>query len=161
MKAEQVTKLYTKLTPHELAVLAFEALSRLDTKEIEVIASSIPREHYLCVHTDYQTRAVGLQNLVRIYGTEYWKNRALMMTALNAEDSPDGYKGFGVKFAEKLASLNSALIDVCQFFKVDIEAVKIQAQCKDEPTFNDYADSKLIEHYTELFTLSVRTYTQD
>ena len=84
-----------------------------------------------------------------------------MMTALHAEDSPEGYKGFGVKFAEKLASINSALIDVCQLFKVDIEAVKIQAQCRDEPTFNDYADSKLIEHYTELFTLSVRTYTQD
>ena len=50
MKAEQVNKLYSKLTPHELAVLAFEALSRLDTNEIEIIAGSIPRETYRCVH---------------------------------------------------------------------------------------------------------------
>jgi hypothetical protein len=160
MKVQQVNKLYTKLTPHELAALAFEALSRLDTDEIEIIADSIPREKYLCVHTDYRTRSAGLQNLVRIYGIEYWKNRALMM-ALHASVNPDGYEGLGVRFAAKLASMNSALIDVCQFFKVDIEAVKVQAQCKGEPTFNEYAESELIEKYTELFTLSVRTYTQN
>jgi hypothetical protein len=161
MKPSQVNKLFTKLTPHEQAVLAFEALSRHDINEIEIIVDSVPREKYLCVHTDYQTRAAGLQNLVRIYGTEYWKNRALMMMALHASDNPDGYEGLGVRFAAKLASMNSALIEVCQLFKVDIQAVKIQAQCKGEPTFNDYADSKLIEQYTELFTLSVMTYAQN
>jgi hypothetical protein len=60
-----------------------------------------------------------------------------------------------------MASMNSALVDVCQIFKVDIEAVKIQAQCKDAPTFDEYAESKLIEQFTELFTLSVMTYTQN
>ena len=84
-----------------------------------------------------------------------------MMMALHASDNPDGHEGLGVRFAAKLASMNSALIDVCQRFKVDIEAVKIQAQCKSEPNFNDYADSKLIEQFTELFTLSVMTYTQN
>ena len=84
-----------------------------------------------------------------------------MMMALHASDNPDGYEGLGVRFAAKLASMNSALIEVCQLFKVDIQAVKIQAQCKGEPTFNDYADSKLIEQYTELFTLSVMTYAQN
>jgi hypothetical protein len=126
MKVSQINKIYRGLSPDELAILAFEALSRLDTDDIENIVSNVPREEYRCVHNDYQTKAIGLQNLVRLYGISYWKHRALMMTALHANDDAGGYAQLAIRFASNIASMNSALIKVCQLFKVDSDAVKIE-----------------------------------
>lgn len=158
MKVSQINKLYRGLTPDELAVLAFEALSRLDTDDIENIVSNVPREQYRCVHNDYQTKAIGLQNLARLYGISYWKNRTLMMTALHATDDVDGYAQLAIRFASNIASMNSALIRVCALFKVDTDAVKIQADCLGEPTFDEYATTELVGQHLELLTLAVMTY---
>ena len=151
MKPEQVNKLYRKLTLHEQAALCLEASARRDRVDFDAIADSVPRVAYQCVHVDYSQRLTGLYNLAGHYGTMYWKNRALMMTALHADDNLDGYKGLGAEFAAMMASMNSALIEVCQLFKVDIKSIKILALCNNEPTFDDYAKAELIEQYTELF----------
>lgn len=158
MKVSQINKLYRGLTPDEQAVLAFEALSRLDTDDIENIVSSVPREQYRCLHNDYQTKSIGLQNLVRLYGISYWKNRTLLMTALHATDDVGGYAQLAIRFASNIASMNSALIKVCQLVKADSDAVKIQADCLGEPTFDEYATADLVAQHIELLTLAVMTY---
>jgi hypothetical protein len=155
MKPSQVNKLYSKLTPHEQAALCVEASARQDRADFDAIAESVQKVTYQCVHDDFSQRLTKLYGLAGLYGTKYWKSRALMMTALHASDSLDGYEGFADVFAAKMASMNSALIEVCQLFKVDIEAVKILAQCKDEPTFDKYIDAKLAEQYEELFMEAV------
>jgi hypothetical protein len=151
MRPSQINKLYSKLTPHEQVALSFEAAVRRDEAEFDAIIDSVPRVIYQCVHNDFQQRITGLFALAGDYGINYWKTRALMMTALHASDDKDGYDEFVIRFAEKMASMNIALIDICQLIKVDAEAIKTMADCKGQPTFDKYAKTELIEQYTEMF----------
>ena len=155
MRPSQVNKLYCKLTPHEQAALSFEAAVRRDEAEFDAIIDSVPRVVYQCVNTDFQQRITGLFALAGDYGINYWKTRALMMTALHASNDKDGYDKFVIHFSQKMASMNVALIDVCQLFKVDVEAIKTMADCKGQPTFDKYAETELIEQYAALFTSAV------
>ena len=151
MKLNQVDKLYGKLTPHELAALSLQASARQDRVDFDAIIESVPRLSYHGLHFDYSQRLHGLYSLAGKYGTLYWKNRTLMMLALHASDEPDGYEGYAIRFAAKMASMNAALIDACQIVKADIIAMKTMAECKDEPTFDKYAEAGLIEQYADLF----------
>ena len=155
MKPNQIDKLYSKLTPHEQAALCMEASARQDRVDFDAIADSVPRVTYQGSHLDYSQRLTGLYSLAGLYGTIYWKNRALMMIALHASDEPDGNEECAIAFAAKVASMNAALFDACQIFKVDINAIKKLADCEDQPTFSQYVDAEMIEQYTELFTKAV------
>jgi hypothetical protein len=155
MKASQVNKLYSKLTPHEQAALSFEAAARHDKAEFDAILDGVPRVAYQCVHNDFQQRVTGFFTLAGDYGINYWQNRALMMTALYASNDKNDYNKAVIRFAAKIASMNIALSDACRLFKIDVEAIKTIAGCKGEPTFDDYAEAELIEQYIELFTSAV------
>ena len=156
MRAAQVNKLYSKLTPHEQADLSFEAAARLDEAEINDIVDSVEKHTYRCLHADYRQRATGLFMLALFYGAQYWKNRALMMMALNLSSDDDiNSVQLAVRFLAKLASMDAALIDVCRRIKVDVDSVKTMADCRDEPAFNDYAEAELVGQYTEQFTKAV------
>ena len=148
MKPAQVNKLYRKLTPHEQAALVLEAAARLDEKEVDAILEQVEHKTYLTVHANYHRRAYGLMSLVGQYGIEYWKSRALMLTALNVCD--DNETAF--KFLAKLGSMEAALMAVCERLKVDVEAVKTLADCKDGPAFNAYAEAEQVEQYLEVFS---------
>ena len=149
MKPAQVNKLYAKLTPHEQAALSFEAAVRFDEAEINDILDNVEKHTYHLPNNEYRQRATGLFMLALYYGTQYWKNRALMMMALHASDDPTGYEGLAVQFASKLASMDAALIEVCGSLKVDIQAIKALAECKDKPVFSEYVEAELVEQYTE------------
>ena len=151
MKPAQVNKLYAKLTPHEQAALSFEAAIRNDEAEINDILVNVEKHTYHLPNAEYRQRATGLFMLALYYGTQYWKNRALMMMALHASDDPTGYEGLAVQFASKLASMDAALIEVCGSLKVDIRPIKTMADCKDEPVFSEYVEAELVGQYTGLF----------
>ena len=157
MKPSQVNKLYAKLTPHEQAALSFEAAVRRDEAEFDAIIGSVPREIYQCVHNDYQERVMGLFALVGDYGISYWKARTALLMACNlsrkgeSKDCPE----ILLRLLAKIASMDAALTDVCQTFKVNVEAIKKLAECDNQPTFSQYIDAELIQQYTELLTSAV------
>ncbi len=55
MKSSQVDKLSSKLTPQENAALAFEALNRHDSQEMDIIEDALEKRLYRL--PDYQFRA--------------------------------------------------------------------------------------------------------
>ena len=157
MKPAQINKLYTKLTPHEQAALSFEAAARRDEAEFDAIISSVPREIYRCVHNDFKERVMGLFALAGDYGINYWKARTALLMACNLSrkgESKDCSEML-LRLLAKIASMDAALTDVCQTFKVNVEAIKTLAECDNQPTFSQYIDAELIEQYTELFTSAV------
>ena len=48
--------------------------------------------------------------------------------------------------------MDTALVNVCDRFKVSVDAIKTQALCLNEPVFSEYAQADLIDQFTELFT---------
>ena len=154
MKPSQVNKLYSRLSPHEQAALSFKAAVRRDEAEFDVIICSVPRVVYQCVHTDFQQRITGLFMLVGDYGINYWKTRTALLMACNLcrDDESKDCSDMLLRFLAKIASMDAALTDVCQLFKVDVESIKKLTECEDQPTFSQYVDAELVEQYTELFT---------
>ena len=73
MKPQQINKLYSNLTPHEQANLAFSAAMRQDETEVDLILSAVKRRTYITPHVDYHTRTHGLVQLSGIFGVAYWK----------------------------------------------------------------------------------------
>jgi hypothetical protein len=157
VKAAQVNKLCSKLTPHEQAALCMEASARQDRADFDAIADSVTRVTYQGSHLDFSQRLTGLYSLAMLYGTIYWKNHTLMLMAFNlsSEDDNKEYIEIAKRFITKLASMDAALIDVCGRIKVNVDSLKTLAYCKDEPSFSDYAEAELVEQYTALFMQAV------
>jgi len=157
MKPAQINKLYSKLTPHEQAAMSLEAAVRRDEAEFDAIIGSVPREIYQCVHNDFKERVMGLFALAGNYGINYWKTRTALLMACNLSrkgESKDCSEML-LRLLAKIASMDAALTDVCQTFKVNVDAIKKLAECDQQPTFSQYIDAGLIEQYTELFTSAV------
>jgi hypothetical protein len=145
MKPAQIEKLYTKLTPHEKAALCFSAAVRQDRNEIDSIVASVEQHNYKCLDYRYRKRAMGLYMLAFFYGGWYWKTRTLMVTATLSNHAEEAHL-----FLNKLSSMDTALIAVCEQVKVDISAVKTLASCNLEPSFNQWAEPEQVAQYTEM-----------
>ena len=141
MKPAQVNKLYRKLTPHEQAALVFEATVRRDDDEMKAITANVPMQTYSNFHRDFTHRAIGFLLLTGFYGTIYFQTKALILAC----NEP-------AKYLARLASMDAALVSVCERFKVSVEAIKTQALCLNDPVFSEYAQADLIDQFTELFT---------
>jgi hypothetical protein len=48
--------------------------------------------------------------------------------------------------------MDAALVNVCDRFKVSVDAIKTQALCLNKPVFSEYTQADLIDQFTELFT---------
>jgi hypothetical protein len=162
MKATQVEKLYAKLTPHEQATLAVEALARQDESEIDAIIAAVPRQTFTGLHTDYTRRAHGLLELVCQYSIEYWKNNSFLFAALALYNHDGSNKNLNLSksFDAKLMAMDIALAEVCRVLKVDIEAIKHIATCKPQADYEEIfdmpADAELVAQYVALFTKAAR-----
>ena len=141
MKPAQVNKLYRKLTPHEQAALVFVAAVNRDDDETKAITANVPMQTYSNFHRDFTHRAIGFLLLTGFYGTIYFQTKTLILSS----NKPAQY------FA-RLASMDAALVNVCDRFKVSVDAIKTQALCLNEPVFSEYAQADLIDQFTELFT---------
>jgi hypothetical protein len=155
MRTEQISKLYSKLTPQEQATLAFEAAVLSDGNEVDAIMEQVHRETYRTVHADYHRRAFGLMSLVGTYGTEYWKNRALLFMACDhSEQSSANANATALQFLVRTLALEAAIIDVCKRRNVDVAAIKKMADCALDKVKREKltdVDPELIQHYVELF----------
>ena len=164
MKPAQVNKLYAKLTPHEQAVLAFEAAVRLDGNEVDAILEQVERKTYITVYADYQRWAYGLMALVGQYGIEYWKNRALMLVACEiADDDNQQTEQTANQFFTRTIALELALIEVCKKTKVNVQAIRKMASCPpDDPEKYKFpeVDEELVKQYSDLLTMTLRFSTQ-
>lgn len=156
MKPSQVNKLYAKLTPHEQAALVIEAAARLDENEADAIMEQVERKHYLACHADYTRRIHALTTLVGQYGIEYWKLRALMLIACEyAEQGNQEAEAPALKFLAKCVALEAAIIEVCNWLKVDVKAIKTMAGCPDDDLKSNellQSDIELVEQYTEILS---------
>ena len=153
MKALQVNKLYSKLSPHEQAALAFEAISRLDDDDFQCILGSVEEKNYIAPDFNYQQRLQGLTNLGSVYGIVYWKTLCRLYSILGLYADDESFLETTIIWIKKLGSMDIALESVCQKLKVDITAVRILAECNDyHQEFKGKVDDEWIEYYTTLFT---------
>jgi hypothetical protein len=153
MTPKQVNKLYAKLTPHEQAALVIEAAARLDESEADAIMWQVERKHYVATHADYTRRIHALTALIGQYGIEYWKNRALMLIAVDyAEQGSQNAEAQALQFLAKAVALESAIVEVCKGLKVDVAAIKKMAGCPDEtPELSTPVDAELVKQYIESY----------
>ena len=174
MKPEQLTELYSKLTPEELGNLAINAITRFDEKELDLIIDSVERNTYECSHVDYINRLRSFERLALTYGVQFWKIHALATLALKHHNHGlDGYISEPKKQATQLsnsflismASMEIALIRVCEQSQIDINAVKWLAECEDNDIFMpvtlDMATDEQITVYTALFNAAVNIHAEN
>jgi hypothetical protein len=125
MKPSHIDKLYSRLTPKEQACMVLEAAANSDEAQVDAVIASVERKQYYGLHADYTTHMQKLIAVVGIYGTEYWKNRALMLAACNLLDEtsdPDVIDAAN-RFYEKAIALDVAAEKVCQHLGCDIRSV--------------------------------------
>lgn len=153
MKPNQVNKLYSKLTPHEQANLAFEANANGDNANFEAINSAVEWHNYNMPHYDYRTRSFGLLCLAWYYRGEYWQALAKWVLGLATSN------GANVRqYSERLAAMNTALNQICEELNVEVQAVKKLADCCPDyfidtncPIRDESKHAELVKEYTELF----------
>lgn len=153
MKAAQVDKLYTKLTPVEQAALAFEAIARNDDAELAVIVGSVERLAYRCTHWAFRQRGWCLLDLAKYYGLIYWKTRTYMEVehSLAKQNNDPEIQATAFGLLERLLAMDVALANVCGKMNIDVMTVKKLALCEDEAAFSDNGNPELVKEYTELF----------
>ncbi len=136
MNAKQVNQLYKQLTPKELANLTIETINKgLPDKELELIKDNIQTGLYRLPVWEYRHHIKGYEQLSFCYGLQFWKNLAklnmcheVMESGLFDESvSSDCFATYKV-YAGNLASLELALVEVCNKAKFDINAVKWLAE---------------------------------
>jgi hypothetical protein len=136
MNPKQVNQLYKQLTPKELANLTIETINKgLPSKELELIKDSIQTGLYRLPVWEYRHHLRGYEQLSFCYGLQWWKAQALATLAgdfMNhtsiAESHYDDMVNVYRVFCGKLASIEQALVEVCNKAKFDIEAVKWLAE---------------------------------
>lgn len=156
MKRQQLDKIYSKLTPHEQANLAFEAAMRHDEKDVDLILNSVEQKTYVTGHADYHTRNHGLIQLSGIFGIAYWKT-FFKLSNVTISKTGVAFDKVAQRHINEFISLNTALNNVCKALKVDPEAIRQYAECRGiNPDFKGTADDRFIEKYTDLFTMAAR-----
>jgi|GEM_PF-1927182 len=136
MKIEQVNKLYKQLTPTELANLTIDAVTnKSPDSELELIKDNIETGLYRLPVWEYRHHLKGYEQLSFCYGLQWWKAQALatlagdfMNDTNSAESDHDDMRQVYRVFCGKLASIEQALIEVCNKAKFDINAVKWLAE---------------------------------
>lgn len=152
MRAQQVNKLYSKLTPHEQAALAFEAAAQSKGDEFNLIDNSVEQRTYDAPHIDYQTRMEGLLHFSLSYGIFFWKRLCQIGSAPALED--DGVNIDVQPIMDDFASMNVAFENICDKLKVDPSVVRKFAECGSyQPLSDAEVKDHLVEQYTDLFTI--------
>jgi hypothetical protein len=153
MKAAQVDKLYSKLTPTEQAALAFEAIVRNDDSELAVIVGSVEQLDYRCTHWEFRQRGWCLLDLAKYYGLIYWKTRTYMTVehSMYKEGNDIEAQKAAFIFMDRLLAMDIALANVCTKMNIDVMTIKKLALCEDEAAFSDNGNPELVKEYTELF----------
>jgi hypothetical protein len=135
MKPDQVNSLYKLMTQKQLANMTIDAITnKSPDSELELIKANIEKGLYRLPVWEYRHHLQGYEQLSFVYGLHWWKAQALTTLAgdfLNnthlTEHSDDMREVYKV-FCCKLASIEQALVEVCNKAKFDINAVKWLAE---------------------------------
>lgn len=153
MTPSRVDKLYSKLTPHEQASLAFESLANRKKDETDLIIGSVAQHTYQCPHFDFRRRLTDLINLSLYYGLIYWQTRNSWSMAYYQSkvkvDAAAQETAFDVE--DRLLAMETALAKVCAELKIDVIAVKKIARCEHEPVFCGVGEPVFVDEYRTLF----------
>lgn len=156
MKRQQLDKIYSKLTPHEQANLAFEAAIRHDEQDLDLIMNAIEQKTYVTGHADYHIRNHGLIQLSGMFGIVYWKTFFKLSTA-HLDKTGKDFNKIAQKHVDEFIAINTALNTVCEALKINPEVIRKYAECHAiNPDFKGTADNKFIEKYTEIFTTAAQ-----
>ena len=156
MKQQQLNKLYSKLTPHEQANLAFEAAMRKDQRDADLILNAVEQKTYVTGHADFHTRSAGLIHLSGVFGIFYWKT-FFKLSNVNLSKTGEAFDKVAQRHINEFIALNTALNNVCTLLKIDPEVIREFAECRGiYPDFKGTADHRFIEKYTELFSMAAR-----
>jgi len=161
VKPQQINKLYSNLTPHEQANLAFAAAIRHDETEVDLILNAVEKRTYITAHADYHSRLHGLVQLSGIFGTAYWKTFFKLSTA-NLSKTGEAFDKVAKKHINEFIALNTALNNVCKSLQIDSEAVRKFAECSginpdfEGLPFEGVADEEFLKQYTTLFTVAAK-----
>jgi len=156
MKPQQINNLYSKLTPHEQANLAFAAAIRHDETEVDLILNAVEKKTYITTHVDYHTRTHGLVQLSGVFGTFYWKT-FFKLSTVNLSKTGEAFDKVAQKHINEFIALNTALNNVCKSLQIDSEAIRKFAECSGiNPKFEGVPDEEFLEQYTKLFTVAVK-----
>lgn len=150
MREQQVNKLYSKLTPHEQAALAFEASIQLNGKEVDLILSGVERRDYTAPHIEYIARTQGLIQFSLTYGLLFWKRLCQIATVtILASDNIAVDEQYLV---DDFTSMNSAFEEVCKQLGVDVSIIRKFAECGCyKPLTDGNINSELLQQYIDCF----------
>ncbi len=84
MKPENFTKLYTAMTPKELAVLAFNHGGATDNPEIARIERAVPRRTYQIADYEFRSWSFALGSLAQVFGLWHWQYRCKVLELAHA-----------------------------------------------------------------------------
>ena len=161
MKPAQVNKLYKQLTPKELADLTIGATQRRDFDERDLIADSVQRGNYNCLHHDYINRLAGFERIAAYFGVQHWKLLSLVTVGLYRYPAHDELTEPTMQVLARFNALDKALSKICETERIDINAVKEQASCNISyeafalPVCNLEID-KLIDEYITQFMIGLK-----
>lgn len=74
-----------------------------------------------------------------LYGSTYWKTRALILP------KQELYENMAI-----LTAIDTALEKVCNQLHIDINAIRTMAQCEHEPLMGINAKPELVAEFTEM-----------
>ena len=152
MKRQQINKLYSKLTPHEQAVLVFEAVTRKESNEADLILDAVPIKTYSMPDLDYQQRLQGLSNLSGVYGKVFWKALFLLSSLKWIYPDSDAFPEAIKQHIKRFNSIDVALTSICEQLNISVSTIKQLAECSAfHPDFGDEIDDQYVEQYRELF----------
>jgi len=133
MKKDPISKLYQQMNSQELALLAFANLKKEDSLEHTRIVDAVPRRRYLCLDTTFTNHLNRVFHMASLWSIEYWRCRTQLMAVtglcLSAEigitdrDKEKEYQLLDYH-EEKMAAVEMALIEICDEYRIDINAVR-------------------------------------
>lgn len=133
MLKDPIGKMYQHLSSQELALLAFANLTNNNPLEDARITDTVPRHRYLCLDTTFTNHLNRVFYMACLWSIEYWRCRTQLMAVrgicLSAElgiTNRDKEKEYALLdyHSAQMAAVEVALIEICDEFRIDINAVR-------------------------------------
>ena len=133
MKKDPISKLYQQMNSQELALLAFANLKKEDSLEFARILDAVPRRTYINLDATFNNYLERLFKMACLWSIEYWRCRTQLMavksifisTVIGLTDRDEEKESALLDFHEELmAAVEVALIEICDEFRIDINAVR-------------------------------------
>jgi hypothetical protein len=133
MKKDPISKLYQQINSQELALLAFANLNQEDSLEHTRIVDAVPRRRYLCLDTTFTNYLHRVFHMASLWSIEYWRCRTQLMavqgifisTVIGLTDRDEEKDSALLDFyGEQMAAVEVALIEICDEYRIDINAVR-------------------------------------